>query len=211
MSGLVKSKLTGFGLSPALVLGVETTDANEFMSSVVATASELLLRLGVVKSSWIGRSVSDSSAKCGPIAFLWLSPIVVTSPPAAPLCGSAFRRFSAVVPLASTASWAADVLSLFPLKRRFLIRGSNFLLRKSGLRQLGRASGRAMSLRRKTTKCIAVKNSSKLRHPSFDTSESCHITRNSEMGSRDFSKNSFARVPGITPPGFGCMLKNCVV
>ena len=27
----------------------------------------------------------------------------------------------------------------------------------------------------------------------------------------DLSKNSFARAPGMTPAGLGCMLKNCVV
>ena len=115
---------------------------------------------------------------------------------------------------------------------RMAILGSSFFLRLRGQRHEGKVSGSLMSFLRSTTRCMAVRNSSRERPPSLLTSLSCQIVRSSLMGSLkngerlripcglrvtsvssyfDLSKNSFARAPGMTPAGFGCMLKNCVV
>lgn len=53
----------------------------------------------------------------------------------------------------------------------------------------GRVSGSSIWLRRNTTRCMAIRNSCKLRAPSLVTSESCQIFLSSCTGRRDFSKN----------------------
>ncbi len=81
----------------------------------------------------------------------------------------------------------------FPSYKSLLLCRSIILsFRFDGLRQSGSSSGRVISFLRRTTRCMAVRNSSKLKHPSLVTSESCQIFRSSRIGRRDFSKNSFA-------------------
>ena len=66
---------------------------------------------------------------------------------------------------------------------RMAILGSSFFLRLRGQRHEGKVSGSLMSFLRSTTRCMAVRNSSRERPPSLLTSLSCQIVRSSLMGS----------------------------
>ena len=191
ISGRMKSKLTGLGRSPAP--GDDTKDAKDMVSSAAGVVS-----CGLNDDS---PGINDSFT----ISFLGPEEIALA-------CFSPKLMFDLSILLADFIKVPSSAsIELSSSLMRFLVRVSNFFLINSGLKQFGRDSGRAISFLRRTTKCMAVRNSSKLRHPSLDTSESCQMVLSSEIGRRDFSKNSLAWVPGINPTGFDCMLKNCVV